>query len=149
MIWLIFNRIGLLYTLFGTMLFGSFSCVGAVALALSLREKHTVAAPSFREYTAEAWRGVLVLFLLGFALNWNSVVYMYSGLWDKTLYPISVALSELYQFGSLYYNDMIESFSLNSGIALTASIPPVAAVWSVLLLRKKLPAGLLSAGFRV
>jgi ABC-type glycerol-3-phosphate transport system permease component len=145
--YLVLNEIGLLNTVIGTILFSSFSCVGAVALAFGLRGKLS-ATPALQEYACAAWRGTLVLFLLGFALSWGSTMYSFSPPSARTMYPISIVLKEFVQFGGLGNSDLEVNYSLTSGIMLVSALPPLAAVWSALLLQKKLPAGLLSAGFR-
>jgi ABC-type polysaccharide transport system permease subunit len=143
---LVFEQLGADNTLLGAMFIGSFSCAGAAALSFSLRGRFPD-APSIGEYVRIAWKGVLVLFLLGFAVSWSSNTWAAAILTNRDLYPITVLLKEQSFFGFAAAG-RAEDFSLISGIALTAALPPLAAVWTALLLNKKLPSGLLSAGIR-
>lgn len=143
----LFWHIGIKNTALGAILLGSFSCAGAAALGLSLRGKF-LNPPSFPEYTRAAAKGVFVLFLLGFAVFWCSNTWAGAMLENRDLYPITILIHEQMSFG-FAAGGRAEDYSLISGITLIASLPPLAAVWTAIIFNKKLPSGLICAGFRV
>lgn len=134
-------------TILGVILLGSFSCAGAAALNFSLRGKFS-GTPSFYEYSHAALKGVFVLFLLGFAVSWCSNTWAIAILTNRKMFPITILLKEQVFYG-FAGTSRAEDYSLISGITLAASLPPLSAVWIVLVFRNKLPSCLLGAGFRL
>jgi hypothetical protein len=64
------------------------------------------------------------------------------------MFPITILLKEQVFYG-FAGTSRAEDYSLISGITLAASLPPLSAVWIVLVFRNKLPSCLLGAGFRL
>ena len=139
--YLFYRKLGLIDTAVGAILFSGISVIGAwVIYFMTYRSKAPIAC--FRDYMKNLYPSLVIVFLLGFMLTWNSNICIKMQILQSSRnYPVTEMIHSYFLYISTkVLTDLSpeQEIAAKTIQALISALPPMAAGWTLVLFAKKI-----------